>query len=155
MSWILPDKETLRKVYETYKTEKEMKEQADIARQQALQSSLLNQATIAISNNKVTTAINPGMFYPAGQYTGDGSAKQVREANLKELIKNPAMQASLDDLENLWTAKFGSEWVTGNDLHDTNDYTFWDIACRRLAKADRLEEFDIVKAYQVVYRLCR
>jgi len=157
----LLDKASIVGAFKNYQNEREERRfQEDLIRQQQAENALWNVGVLpgqvfpeqvltgagTISNGGVTTAVNPCQQV---------LVKHPQEVNPKDVIKLPAMQASIDDLENLWAAKFGSEWVTGTDLHDTGDYTFWDIACRRLAKADRLEEFDIVKSYQVVYRLCK
>ena len=63
-------------------------------------------------------------------------------------MDHPAMQATLDELSNLWAAKFSGDWVKVDEIQDD---MFWSIAARRLKMKDYLEYFPEVQ----VYRLCK
>jgi hypothetical protein len=67
-------------------------------------------------------------------------------------LDHPAMQSSLEDLSNMWAARFGDRWVKETELRDD---LFWEIAAKRLAAKDFLEDYDLVPEYQSVYRLCK
>lgn len=87
-------------------------------------------------------------------YTGNGSADSFAYAYQppEELnpitVDHPAMQATLDELSNLWAAKFGDTWV---QLTDIAEDAFWAIASSRLSSMKYLEYYNALQ----VYRLCK
>ena len=50
-------------------------------------------------------------------------------------INHPAMQPSLDIIENLWLVKYGDGWIKKETVLDD----FYRVAAQRLANANRME----------------
>jgi hypothetical protein len=83
-------------------------------------------------------------------------AKLELKVDKKEIdLNHPALLPTLDELENIWAAKFGMSWVSKAEIEDSNDAEFWSIVCKRLCKANRLEDLDLMHSYQTVFRLCK
>jgi hypothetical protein len=64
--------------------------------------------------------------------------------------KNPAWDASISTISDLWLAKFGNEWVSEDVL---NNDTFFSIAATRLYKLNRLEKHNVPDRFHSVYRI--
>ena len=64
--------------------------------------------------------------------------------------KNPAWDASISTITDLWLAKFGNEWVSEDVL---NNDTFFSIAATRLYKLNRLERHMVPDKFHSVYRI--
>lgn len=71
-------------------------------------------------------------------------------------IDDPAMTASLQEIADLWAAKFGDKWVEAREIeHDP----FWSVASVRLQKQMFLENMQVAVPTTLglvkVYRLCK
>lgn len=134
---------TLTEMYKHYRQVKEIKEQAqlqaELERERRIQGSLWNP--------------QPGQTIPVHTLTGVISpyqnVAQQEPAKPSITIDHPAMQATLDELSNLWAAKFGDVWVSVEKVED--DDAFWSIAAKRLLSKGYLEFFPELR----VYRLCK
>jgi len=64
--------------------------------------------------------------------------------------KNPAWDASISTISDLWLAKFGNEWVSEDVLNHDN---FFSIIATRLYKLNRLEKHNVPNTFHPVYRI--
>jgi hypothetical protein len=63
---------------------------------------------------------------------------------------NPAWDASISTISDLWLAKFGNEWVSEDVLNHDN---FFSIIATRLYKLNRLEKHNVPNTFHPVYRI--
>ena len=87
-----------------------------------------------------TIARNPIIQEPYGHF------KVLTEKDLK----NEAMKAPLSALVDMWTVRWGSEWVGETEFQDDD---FWRIALVRLTGANKLEKHNLANQYMSVYRI--
>jgi hypothetical protein len=65
-------------------------------------------------------------------------------------LKNDAMKAPLSALVDMWTVRWGSEWVSETEFQEDD---FWRIALVRLTGANKLEKHNLANQYTSVYRI--
>lgn len=118
------------------------------------------------------TDVNPWNIQ--GYITASKSAEM--QAELKEMLKQrilegagakeevvgkinpneyPPLKMRLSELEGLWEIKFGENWVSSQELMETEDSEFWDVAALRLKSAQKVEKFSNHESFNTYYRLCR
>ena len=100
-----------------------------------------NTAT-GLSNLTLTTS-NTGTAIWASPPTG---LKTLTEQDLK----HEAMKAPLSALIDMWTVRWGGEWVS-EDVFKEDD--FWRLALIRLIGANKLERHNLASQYASVYRI--
>ena len=59
-----------------------------------------------------------------------------------------AWVAAISELENLWLVKFGSKWVHAPELDE-----FYQVACKRLVNAKKMESHHLTTISTPVYRI--
>lgn len=105
---------------------------------------LASATTITNGTISSTSMITPGTFYNSSEpvYT--------------PAIDSPGMKASLQELADLWAARFGDDWVPFQSVRDDE---FWHTVVERLYKKDFLEEMRVASHKNMtqitVYRLCK
>ena len=65
-------------------------------------------------------------------------------------LKNGAMKAPLSALVDMWTVRWGSEWVNETEFQEDD---FWRIALVRLTGANKLEKHNLANQYQTDYSI--
>ena len=95
-----------------------------------------------LSNLTLTTS-NTGNAIWASPPTG---LKTLTEQDLK----HEAMKAPLSALVDMWTVRWGGEWVS-EDAFKEDD--FWRLALIRLVGANKLEKHNLASQYASVYRI--
>lgn len=76
-------------------------------------------------------------------YTG------VRPIN-EEDLQHDAMKAPLSALVDMWTMRWGGEWVNESAIQEDD---FWRLALIRLTGANKLEKHNMANQYHPVYRI--
>ena len=99
-------------------------------------SSGITGITLSTANYPTTASITQ----PYGQF------KVLTEKDLK----NDAMKAPLSALVDMWTVRWGSEWVSETEFQEDD---FWRIALVRLTGANKLEKHNLANQYMSVYRI--
>jgi len=101
---------------------------------------------------KENVVANGTLIYP-GQVT---TVHPKQDNYFVRSIDSPGMAASLEELSDLWAARFGNGWVQAATLLEDE---FWSIALERLHKKGYVEDIRVsVPDFldQVwVYRLCK
>jgi hypothetical protein len=93
-----------------------------------------------VSSAQTGFTINPNVNQPYGQF------KVLTEKDLK----NDAMKAPLSALVDMWTVRWGGEWVGEKEFQEDD---FWRIALVRLTGANKLERHNLASQYASVYRI--
>jgi hypothetical protein len=75
-------------------------------------------------------------------YAGNGL--DAPSVNLEE----GAWAAAISELENLWLVKYGSKWVQNVDMDE-----FYQVVCKRLISAGKLETHHLTQISLPVYRI--
>jgi hypothetical protein len=75
-------------------------------------------------------------------YAGNGL--DAPPVNLEE----GAWAAAISELENLWLVKYGSKWVQNVDMDE-----FYQVVCKRLISAGKLETHHLTQISLPVYRI--
>jgi hypothetical protein len=75
-----------------------------------------------------------------------GQFKALTEQDLR----HEGMKAPLSALLDMWTVRWGSEWVSETEFQEDN---FWRIALVRLTGANKLEKHNLANQYMSVYRI--
>jgi hypothetical protein len=96
----------------------------------------LSNLTLTTSNYPTTANINQ----PYGQF------KVLTEQDLN----HTAMKAPLSALVDMWTVRWGGEWVGETEFQEDD---FWRIALVRLTGANKLEKHNLANQYMSVYRI--
>jgi hypothetical protein len=65
-------------------------------------------------------------------------------------LRHDGMKAPLSALVDMWTVRWGSEWVDETEFQEDD---FWRIALVRLTGANKLEKHNLANQYQSVYRI--
>ena len=110
---------------------------------QALTTAGLGIGTGTGVSNLTLTASNTGNAIWASPPTG---LKTLTEQDLK----HEAMKAPLSALVDMWTVRWGGEWVS-EDVFKEDD--FWRLALIRLVGANKLEKHNLASQYASVYRI--
>jgi hypothetical protein len=92
---------------------------------------------ITLSNPYPATA---NITQPYGQF------KALTEQDLR----HEGMKAPLSALLDMWTVRWGSEWVSETEFQEDD---FWRIALVRLTGANKLEKHNLANQYMSVYRI--
>lgn len=71
-------------------------------------------------------------------------------AVMTEDLKHEAMQVPLSVLVDMWTVRWGGEWVGQQEFVEDR---FWQLALTRLVGAGKLEKHNLANAYHPVYRI--
>lgn len=86
--------------------------------------------------------------------TGNAPFTIQQPIGLKPLRENDlsheAMQAPLSSLADMWTMRWGTQWVGEQEFMDDD---FWRLALLRLSGAGKLEKHNLVNQYHSVYRI--
>jgi hypothetical protein len=98
--------------------------------------------TTGLNNLTLTTSNTTGAIW-ASPPTG---LKTLTEQDLK----HEAMKAPLSALVDMWTVRWGGEWVS-EDAFKEDD--FWRLALIRLIGANKLERHNLASQYACVYRI--
>ena len=98
--------------------------------------------TTGLSNLTLTTA-NTGNAIWASPPTG------IKTLTEKDLA-HEGMKAPLSALVDMWTVRWGGEWVGETEFQDDD---FWRIALVRLTGANKLEKHNLANQYMSVYRI--
>ena len=106
--------------------------------QGALGQALTTSGTISSAQTGFT--INPNVNQPYGQF------KVLTEQDLR----HEGMKAPLSALIDMWTVRWGSEWVSETEFQEDD---FWRIALVRLTGANKLEKHNLANQYMSVYRI--
>jgi hypothetical protein len=113
---------------------------------QKKENSLMNTTpggiTTGLSNLTLTTA-NTGTAIWASPPTG---IKTLTEQDLK----HDGMKAPLSALVDMWTVRWGGEWVGETEFQNDD---FWRLALIRLVGANKLEKHNLANQYMAVYRI--
>ena len=96
----------------------------------------LSTLTLTTSNYPTTANITQ----PYGQF----------KALTEEDLKHQGMKAPLSALVDMWTVRWGGEWVSETEFQDDD---FWRIALVRLTGANKLEKHNLANQYTSVYRI--
>ena len=80
------------------------------------------------------------------QRAGARGIKTLTERDLK----HEAMKAPLSALVDMWTVRWGGEWVGETEFQEDD---FWRIALVRLTGANKLEKHNLATQYASVYRI--
>jgi hypothetical protein len=96
----------------------------------------LRNLTLTTSNYPTTANI----AQPYGQF------KALTEKDLR----HDGMKAPLSALVDMWTVRWGGEWVGETEFQDDD---FWRIALVRLTGANKLEKHNLANQYMSVYRI--
>ena len=75
-----------------------------------------------------------------------GRFKVVSEQDLH----HDAMKAPLSSLIDMWTVRWGGEWVNESEFQEDD---FWRLALIRLTGANKLEKHNLANQYHSVYRI--
>jgi len=110
--------------------------------QGALGQALTSTTATSVSNLTLTTANTTGAIW-ASPPTG---LKTLTEQDLK----HEAMKAPLSALIDMWTVRWGGEWVS-EDAFKEDD--FWRLSLIRLVGANKLERHNLASQYASVYRI--
>lgn len=100
-----------------------------------------SRSTVTITTAGTTVG---ALHYP-NQQTSIG-IKPLREEDLK----HDAMKAPLATLSNMWTVRWGSDWVNEQEFMDDD---FWRLTLIRLLGAGKLEKHNLINQYHAVYRI--
>ena len=65
-------------------------------------------------------------------------------------LRHEGMKAPLSALLDMWTVRWGSEWVSETEFQEDD---FWRIALVRLTGANKLEKHNLANQYMSVYRI--
>ena len=65
-------------------------------------------------------------------------------------LKHEAMKAPLSALVDMWTMRWGDEWVSEAEFREDD---FWRLALIRLTGANKLEKHNLASQYASVYRI--
>jgi hypothetical protein len=122
---------------------KDLQEIKALAVKQMKENSVVN--TTGSYNTTVGTSVGIGtgnleFRQPYGQF------KVLTEQDLK----HDAMKAPLSALVDMWTVRWGSEWVSETEFQEDD---FWRIALVRLTGANKLEKHNLANQYMSVYRI--
>jgi hypothetical protein len=63
-------------------------------------------------------------------------------------LESGAWAAAISELENLWLVKYGSKWVQNVDMDE-----FYQVVCKRLISAGKLETHHLTQISLPVYRI--
>ena len=110
---------------------------------QMKENSVVN--TTGSYNTTVGTSVGIGtgaitVTQPYGQF------KALTEQDLR----HEGMKAPLSALVDMWTVRWGSEWVGETEFQEDD---FWRIALVRLTGANKLEKHNLANQYMSVYRI--
>jgi hypothetical protein len=67
-----------------------------------------------------------------------------------EDLHHEAMKAPLSSLANMWTMRWGNDWVSEQEFMDDD---FWRLTLIRLLGANKLEKHNLINQYHSVYRI--
>jgi hypothetical protein len=95
--------------------------------------------------NEATFTLSTANYPSTASITQSGS-KVLVEADLS----SEAMKAPLSALVDMWTMRWGGEWVS-EDAFQEDD--FWRLALIRLVGANKLEKHNLASQYASVYRI--
>jgi len=76
-------------------------------------------------------------------------ARGIKTLN-EEDLQHEAMRAPLSALIDMWTMRWGGEWVSEAKFREED---FWRLALIRLTGASRLEKHNLANQYDAVYRI--
>jgi hypothetical protein len=113
---------------------------------QKKENSLMNtigsyNTTIGTSSPTIAGRITlENIHQPYGQF------KALTEQDLK----HEGMRAPLSALVDMWTVRWGGEWVSETEFQEDD---FWRIALVRLTGANKLEKHNLANQYMSVYRI--
>jgi hypothetical protein len=116
--------------------------QKQAAQQQMKEKQMASTVSAQLNNLTLTTA-NTGNVIWSSPLTG---VKTLTEQDLK----HEAMKAPLSALVDMWTVRWGGEWVS-EDVFKEDD--FWRLALIRLVGANKLEKHNLASQYASVYRI--
>jgi hypothetical protein len=102
----------------------------------------LGQAITTTQGLTLTTA-NTGNVIWSSPLTG---VKTLTEKDLK----HDGMKAPLSALVDMWTVRWGGEWVGETEFQNDD---FWRLALIRLVGANKLEKHNLANQYASVYRI--
>jgi hypothetical protein len=89
-----------------------------------------------------------------GTTTGALHYEQQQPIGIKPLrgedLQHEAMKAPLSSLANMWTMRWGNDWVNEQEFMDDN---FWRLTLIRLLGANKLEKHNLINQYHSVYRI--
>jgi hypothetical protein len=94
----------------------------------------------------LTTANTGNVIWNSNVNQPYGQFKVLTEQDLK----HDAMKAPLSALVDMWTVRWGSEWVSETEFQEDD---FWRIALVRLTGANKLEKHNLANQYTSVYRI--
>ena len=78
--------------------------------------------------------------------TGTRGIKTLNEQDLQ----HEAMKAPLSALIDMWTMRWGGEWVSEAEFREED---FWRLALIRLTGANKVEKHNLANQYDAVYRI--
>jgi hypothetical protein len=119
-------------------TQKQKKAQQKQTVEQMIKNIEAISSTVTLSTANYPATAN--ITQPYGQF------KALTEKDLK----NDAMKAPLSALVDMWTVRWGSEWVSETEFQEDD---FWRIALVRLTGANKLEKHNLANQYMSVYRI--
>jgi hypothetical protein len=99
-----------------------------------------------LSNLTLTTANTGNATWNSNVNQPYGQFKALTEQDLK----HDGMKAPLSALVDMWTVRWGGEWVSETEFQDDD---FWRIALVRLTGANKLEKHNLANQYMSVYRI--
>ena len=104
------------------------------------------------------TSTNTGITLNANNITTTstitGSWENRSPLGIKTLneqdLQHDAMKAPLSALIDMWTVRWGGEWVSETEFQEDD---FWRLALIRLTGANKLEKHHLANQYAAVYRI--
>jgi hypothetical protein len=118
--------------------------QKQAAQQQMKEMEMVGTVLANCTTNTITlTTPNTGGMIWASPPTG---IKTLTEKDLR----HEGMKAPLSALVDMWTVRWGSEWVGETEFQEDD---FWRIALVRLTGANKLEKHNLANQYMSVYRI--
>ena len=125
------------------------KDYADaIEHQRVHMQALKNEGIISsgLTGVTLTTANTGNVIWNSNVNQPYGQFKVLTEQDLR----HEGMKAPLSALIDMWTVRWGSEWVSETEFQEDD---FWRIALVRLTGANKLEKHNLANQYMSVYRI--
>jgi hypothetical protein len=114
-----------------------------------LRNQLMNQAQAQAYQNVVLGGSGSGLTFTGTLNMPKPNPDHERLPDLRmEDLEGPAGRASLEELKDLWRARWSDRWVKRGEINDE----FYTICAQRLLSSDRLEAHELADGTHV-YRL--
>jgi hypothetical protein len=109
----------------------------------------MKENSVVNTTGSYNTTVGASVGIGTGAITVTQPYGQFKALTEKDL-KHDAMKAPLSALVDMWTVRWGSEWVGETEFQEDD---FWRIALVRLTGANKLEKHNLASQYASVYRI--